>query len=148
MIIKPPDCTRPPGKSLFLAGSIEMGNAIDWQTQIGESFPEVTVYNPRREDWDPAWAQKLDNPQFRWQVEWELSRLENADFIIMNFEPGTYSPISLMELGLYSTHPMVVRCPEGFWRKGNVDIVCRRWGIPIVDTYAQLAFEAKIRLEL
>jgi len=23
----------------------------------------------------------------------------------------------------------MVCCPEGFWRKGNVDIVCQRFGI-------------------
>jgi len=61
--------------------------------------------------------------------------------IIMYFESNTQSPISLLELGLFgrrvpvrdtrrrSTHRMVVCCPDGFWRKGNVDIVCNRYGI-------------------
>ena len=28
-------------------------------------------------------------------------------------------------------------CPEGFWRKGNVDIVCERFGIPCVEDFEQ-----------
>jgi hypothetical protein len=27
-----------------------------------------------------------------------------------------------------------VVCPEGFWRKGNVDVVCHKFGITQVDT--------------
>ena len=25
---------------------------------------------------------------------------------------------------------LIVCCPDGFWRQGNVDIVCVRYGIP------------------
>lgn len=36
-------------------------------------------------------------------------------------------------------HPQViVCCPEGFWRKGNVDIVCQRYGVKQVETIEQL----------
>lgn len=63
-------------------------------------------------------------------ITWELDALDLADFIIMYFDPATKSPISLLELGLYSsTGKLVVCCPDGFWRKGNVDIVCKRLGI-------------------
>jgi hypothetical protein len=27
---------------------------------------------------------------------------------------------------------LLVCCPEGFWRKGNVEIVCARYGVPLV----------------
>ena len=41
------------------------------------------------------------------------------------------SPISLLELGLYATTGKLrLICPEGFWRKGNVDIVAYRNQIP------------------
>jgi hypothetical protein len=36
-----------------------------------------------------------------------------------------------LEFGLFArTGKMMVCCPEGFWRKGNVDIVCERFNIP------------------
>jgi hypothetical protein len=57
--------------------------------------------------------------------------MDEADVIVLWFDPKTKSPISLLELGLHAQdEKMVVYCPEGFWRKGNVDIVCERHGIP------------------
>jgi hypothetical protein len=45
----------------------------------------------------------------------------------MYFSPETQSPISLLELGRYAGRKeMIVCCPKGFWRKGNVDILCTR----------------------
>jgi hypothetical protein len=39
-----------------------------------------------------------------------------------------------MELGLHTnSNKMCVCCPEGFYRKGNVDIVCNKYNIPMVD---------------
>lgn len=40
-----------------------------------------------------------------------------ADTVVIYFDPKTLSPITLMELGIVS---------EGFWRKGNVDILVSR----------------------
>jgi hypothetical protein len=52
----------------------------------------------------------------------------------MYFSPETKSPISLLELGLHAeSSRMVVCCPPGFWRKGNVDIVCTRYNIPLFN---------------
>lgn len=116
--------------SVFLAGSIEMGKAEDWQTPISEKLQGFIILNPRRDNWDSSWAQSIDNAPFREQVEWELNALELADEIIMFFSPGTYSPISLLELGLHAASGKLhVVCPEGFWRKGNVDIVCYKYQI-------------------
>lgn len=121
--------------SVFLAGSIEMGKAEDWQKRIVHHFikTEVTLFNPRRDDWDSSWTQEQSNPQFNYQVNWEMNRLEEADIIFMYFSPETKSPISLLELGLHANDNMIVCCPKGFWRKGNVDIVCTRYGIPLFE---------------
>lgn len=123
---------------IFLAGSIEMGKAVNWQTKTEQAFEDVsgTILNPRRDDWDSSWEQKIENDQFRTQVEWELDSLSIANIILMHFEPGTQSPITLLELGLFASkcEQLIVHCPEGFWRKGNVDIVCKRYGIDQVNT--------------
>lgn len=123
--------------SFFLAGSIEMGKAEDWQKKIQTELAdeEIVFFNPRRTDWDSSWEQSIDNPQFKEQVEWELSGLRNASVIIMYFDPATKSPISLLELGLHAEHEqIIVCCPEGFWRKGNVDIICEQYDIPMYDS--------------
>lgn len=132
---KPPQYAYYAG-GVFLAGSIEMGKAEDWQarvtTKIRETFSNVSIYNPRRDDWDSGWKQEKNHARFYEQVSWELDHLDKAKVIAMNFVSETLSPISLLELGLYApTGKLVVLCPSEFWRNGNVDIVCSRYGIPI-----------------
>ena len=108
----------------------------------------MVIYNPRRDDWDPTWVQSADNPQFREQVEWELDGLELANMIVLYLAPGTMSPISLLELGIYAangTKKLVVCCPEGFQRKGNVDIICERYFVQQVKDLASLLYSARSR---
>lgn len=128
-------------KTVFLGGSIEMGKAKNWQKDATEFFNQLggwDIFNPRRDDWDSSWEQSFDNPQFFQQVVWEHTALELADLIIICFEGGTMSPISLLELGLFAkTGKIRVVCPKEFWRKGNVDIVCSFYDIPLyvhIDT--------------
>ena len=141
MIYTPPsnivlrDLDRP---SVFLAGSIEMGAAENWQTDKAMFFQRLgfDVFNPRRHDWDASWEQKFENPQFYQQVNWELHALEAADLILMYFAPSTKSPISLLELGLFAeSRKIVVVCPDEFWRRGNVEIVCNRYNIPFYTNW-------------
>ena len=143
-ILTPPSpiYVNPSGfKSVFLAGSIEMGKAEDWQSEIIDAVKDFNrvIYNPRRDSWDSTWIQSMDNPKFVEQVNWELDGLEGADLIIMNMIPGTMSPISQMEFGLYArSGKMVVYCPDGFWRKGNVDVMCEYYNIPQVEKFEEL----------
>ncbi len=144
-VIKPPTSISRNHKrkyAIFLAGSIEMGKAENWQTKVEIHFKDksdYTLLNPRRDDWDSSWKQDFENPQFYQQVSWELTGLQRADFIIMYLCAGTQSPISLLELGLYANSgKLLVCCPKGFWRKGNVDIVCERYGIPLYEDLAVL----------
>lgn len=126
---------------VFLAGSIEIGKADNWQSRLTDSLKDRSglILNPRRDDWDSCWVQNIENPQFREQVEWELRAMEDATHIVMYFDPTTKSPISLLELGLHANSgKLTVCCPEGFWRKGNVDIVCKRYGVPMVNSLESL----------
>lgn len=145
--IRPPaslrlDCPKP---RLFLAGSIEMGKAEDWQALVTQALADVDVLicNPRRDAWDASWPQDIDFAPFREQVEWELDALDRADLIVFYFAPGTKSPITLLELGLHARRGAIVCCPNGFWRKGNVDIVCRRYGITQVDSLEELIVQTR-----
>jgi hypothetical protein len=122
---------KTPVPTIFLGGSIEMGNAAPWQEWVVATLKneDVVLLNPRRNDWDSTWVQSKDNPDFRAQVEWELDALAQSDYIILYLDPGTQSPISLLEMGLHAqSGKLLVVCPNGFWRKGNVDIVCEKYG--------------------
>lgn len=149
-VIKPPtpvDFDDSSTFKIFLGGTIDMGNSFDWQADMAEQFKgmkDVLLMNPRREAWDSSWEQTISNPHFRGQVEWELECLEKADLILLNILPTSKSPISLLELGLFATTKrIIVCCPEPFYRKGNVDVVCARYGVTQVSTYEELVMAAQ-----
>jgi hypothetical protein len=132
--------------SIFLAGSIGMGTAEQWQEKLGNMLVDVDciLLNPRRDDWDSSWVQSIDNPEFNQQVTWELQGLDYAEMIIFYFDPDTQSPITLMELGYVASMQrhltnVIVCCPYGFWRKGNVDIICKHTGIQTVNSLEEIA---------
>jgi hypothetical protein len=134
-------------KSIFLAGTIEMGDSIDWQKDIVEFLKDDDgiILNPRRDNWDSSWEQKKENIEFREQVEWELYGIKNSSIVIFNFLPNSKSPITMLELGLcLNEQKALVCCPEGFWRKGNIDVSCAFFGIPVFIDYDE--FKENIKL--
>jgi hypothetical protein len=151
-IIKPPAPLDHVGgeRSLFLAGSIEMGRAGPWQAEVERALADedIVILNPRRERWDASWEQSIRNPTFREQVDWELAGLERATVIAMYFAPDTRAPITLLELGLAArSGKLIVGCPAGFWRRGNVEVVCARYGVPLVDHLTDLIDLVRPRLK-
>ena len=72
-----------------------------------------------------------------------------ADIIVFYFagEPKVLQPITLLELGLYAdTGKAVVYCPKGFWKRGNVQIVCQRYNIEMCETLEELGENVRARL--
>ena len=139
-----------PGKILFLAGSIEMNRAENWQQRLTSMLDEldILILNPRRESWDSSWVQRITNPHFKEQVNWELDGLNQSDLIVVYFDPNTQSPITLMEVGLYAaSEKMIICCPDGFWRKGNIEVICDRYNIPLVENLEQLLFLITARFQ-
>ncbi len=150
LILNAPECAemtpeqREAG-SVFLAGTIEMGAGEDWQPKAIKALTGKVgaIYNPRRTDWDSDWKQSISNPQFSEQVNWELNHIERADMVYFYFNPESKSPITLLELGLVSgvgekvagAAPAVVCCPRGFWRRGNIEIICARYNIPLYEDF-------------
>src|SRR5690348_1029525 len=130
-------------RRVFLAGSIEMGKAERWQERIVAALSEaeagagdLVILTPRRDD---SSEQRADDPLLAEQVSWELDMLDAADGAVMYFAPGTKSPVSLLEFGLCArSGKLRVCCPEGFWRRGNVEMVCRRLRIPLFETLDDL----------
>lgn len=136
-VIKPP--SKLPGKerkSVFLAGSIDMGKAENWQERAQKIMrnSDLNILNPRREKWDPTLKQSIDNVTFRQQVEWELDAMDQADAIIMYFDPSGKAPITLLELGLHAkSGKLFICCQDGYWRKGNVEIIANRYEISMYE---------------
>mgnify|MGYP001251072521 CR=1 FL=1 len=123
--------------TVFLAGSIEMGRACNWQQTVEQRLKDykddiLTIFNPRRKKFDETILPNTSDARFVEQVEWELDAMEKCDYIFMYFVPGTLSPITLLELGLHADNiaKLIVCCPGGFWREGNIEIVCKKYNIP------------------
>lgn len=123
-------------RSVFLAGSIDNGTAEDWQCRACAAFEDldVALLNPRRLDWDTTWTQSIEDRQFREQVEWELNALDKATWILLHITASSKAPITLLELGLYArSGKLVISCEDGYWRRGNIEVVARRFEIPLFD---------------
>ncbi len=134
---------------VFLGGTIDMGASVDWQAELVRKLGdlEVVFLNPRRPDWNPAWRPEAADPNFRQQVQWELAALEAADIIVMYLAPKSQSPVSLLELGLHArSGKLIVLCPEGFWRKGNVDLTSAAYRIEQVGSLDELANAVRRRV--
>jgi hypothetical protein len=144
--VKAPQDIPKEGKKLFLAGSIEMGTAKKWQDEVVQALlhTDWIILNPRRDVWDDDFTYESGHPEFEAQVTWELNGLEAADRILLFFSKETSSPISLLELGLFAkSGKLLVVCEEGFWRKGNVDIVCKRFGIETASSLEEAMLRFK-----
>jgi hypothetical protein len=129
--------------SVFLAGSIEMNKATEWQKRVVAALEDlsVAILNPRRMAWDPDWEQRPSNPDFRAQVTWEHDGLDTVDVVALYFEAGTNSTIALMELAKVAAErpkDIVVCCPEGFWRVGNVEMTVERYELCLVRNFADM----------
>ena len=129
--------------SIFLGGSIEMGNAENWQKTFIERMDErgyskregryeYIILNPRRPDWDNTLEQSIENPQFFQQVIWELSYLERCSHRVFYFAKDTLSPITLLELGKFHSLGNTYVCfhPE-YKRAGNLEIFCNRYNLTV-----------------
>jgi hypothetical protein len=142
-IIYAPSDTTPRGvKSIFLAGPTSKVDPQDWREELSTSLFDapVTIFNPYRPDWDSSWREDISFAPYRQQVEWELEKQDQADIVVVFFHPATQAPISLLELGLCArvSGKAIVVCPEGYWKRGNVQIVCNKFGIEMVDDVSGL----------
>lgn len=138
-VIYAPSSEAPRGvKSVFLAGTTSKVDETDWREDLSASLSDlpVTIYNPYRADWDSTWREDVKFAPFREQVEWELEKQDKADIVVIYFHPATQAPISLIEFGLCARTPgkAIVVCPEGFWKRANVQIVCAKYAVEMVNS--------------
>jgi hypothetical protein len=145
MYITPPIIPKDNRPSVFLARSIEMDDISDFNSTL--SRLPITILDPCRDDWDCSWRNIYD-PKFIEQTEWEIQQLEKADVIILFFHPGTMDGSKLLELGLYAKdRKTVVFCPNGYSMKAYLQIICRKYNIPLLETRDELKEFTKTKLD-
>ncbi|KAI9897864.1 hypothetical protein N3K66_007720 [Trichothecium roseum] len=130
-------------KTVFLAGTTNnVPGEADWREKLAASLADVPValFNPHRADWDGSWSESVCFPPYREQLTWEMEKQERADVIAFHFHPQTQAAVSLLELGLCArvAGKAVVCCPSGYWKRGNVQMVCEIFGVQMVDSAEEL----------
>ncbi|KAK3941387.1 hypothetical protein QBC46DRAFT_382595 [Diplogelasinospora grovesii] len=126
-------------RTYFLAGTT---TNPDWRQPLITSLSShpIAVFNPLRPDWDSSWLEDPSFPPFKEQVEWELEMQERAHVVVFYFGPHTDAPISLLELGLCAPRKcVIVACHPDYKKRGNVLVLCQKYGHVVVDDVGQLA---------
>lgn len=130
-----PDST--PRKAIFLAGTTSSTGEPDWRQTLTDALSNlpITIYNPKRDDWDATWKEDFSHARWAEQVQWELEMQDKADIVVVFFHGVSPAPISLLELGLCVRSGRAIVCAlEGYSKRGNVEAVCRRYGVKLVSS--------------
>lgn len=127
-------------ETIFLAGTIDMGNSVDWQGRLVEIFSSnegrYILYNPRRD----SFTATLEEMEY--QVNWELEHLEKSQIIVMNILGSSKSPVTLLEMGLFmKSGKLLVACEPEYYRHDNVRITCAKYNVPLYDSLSTLMLE-------
>lgn len=143
-IITAPEIYTPmvdPQYKIFLAGAIDMGAAVDWQSYVIEKLqdiPRIVVFNPRRPVFS---ADTLDE-----QIQWELEALEMVNLVFMWLPINSKAPISFFEAGLYwKSGKLMIGAEQGFYRRRNLEITADRYAITVYDDLDEMI--ARVRLK-
>jgi len=132
-------------KSIFLAGTIDNGDSLNWQDKVIIELINLgiscEVFNPRREHWNSNPSKE----EMEKQIKWEQDHLDKADIIAMVLLNDSKSPISLLELGLYAkSNKLIVFCTPNFYRWNNVKLTCEKYNIELVQDLNPLIIVNKI----
>ena len=137
---------KPNSKSVFLAGTIDNGDSLNWQNKtiielMNLGINDIEIYNPRREHWNPNPSKE----DMEYQIKWEQDHLDKANIIAMVLLDDSKSPISLLEIGLYAkTGKLIVFCTPNFYRWDNVRLTCKKYHIELVQDTHPLVIANKI----
>lgn len=113
--------------SIFLGGTIELGKARDWQSELIQWFntrdcaDHILLINPRRAEWNADWPiNDPEFPQLKEQINWELAHQDEADLVVYFLADKTMSPITLLEIGTFSDKKPIICAEPDYLRRANV----------------------------
>ena len=67
----------------------------------------------------------------------------------MFFNKNSILLISLLKLGLYAlSYKIVIYCPKGYWRRGNIQIIYNRFSIQLIENLEEFIRETRKMLEI
>lgn len=128
--VTPPSLFVPrSGVKIFLGGSIDLGNAPDWQNSVSKYIEkswgvgDITIYNPRRLN---EFTPDLETEQ----AAWSICMINISDYILMHLAGDGASPISTLELGMFITDPrLYLSISDEYSRKEIIEYHYNCFGI-------------------
>lgn len=110
---------------VFLAGAIDMGKAVDWQSWVIKRLkdePHIALFNPRRAT---AFTPEMETEQ----ILWEIKFLELVDTIFMWYPAESKAPISILETGLYlKSGKLLLGVEDGWHKKRTLEVYADHTG--------------------
>lgn len=128
--------------SVFLAGAIDMGLAVDWQSLVIHQMRDVpcVLFNPRRTG--GFTPDMLDE-----QIWWELNAMEIADTILMWFPADAKAPVAMFETGLWAqSGKLIVGADRKFYRRRNLELTLTRFGVEVHASLPRLIAAVQERI--
>ncbi|TYA78616.1 nucleoside 2-deoxyribosyltransferase domain-containing protein [Seonamhaeicola marinus] len=116
---------------VFLAGSIDLNLDGNWREQV------INLIGDKVHFIDPTISghDAMNDLQMESHINWELDMLDLADKVFLNFLEESKSPISLVELGMYTrTSKLIVVCPNAFYKSRYIKTLCKKYKIPLFTT--------------
>lgn len=117
------------GPKIFLAGSIDSGQALDWQSDVAAYIEtswvevDITVYNPRRTE---EFLPEMENET----AAWSIAMLNMADYILLHLTGDGASPISTLELGIFiNDQRLFLSIDDSYSRKELVEYHYNSFGV-------------------
>ncbi|KAH6886283.1 hypothetical protein B0T10DRAFT_490939 [Thelonectria olida] len=138
-------------RSIFLAGTTTATGEADWREALSKALADqpVTIFNPKRDDWDSSWREDSSDERWAEQIQWELDMQHQANIVVVLFHGVTAAPVSLAEMGMASQTGKLIACAlDGYSKRGYVEAVCWKYKAPFVTTEDQLKREVVARLKV
>jgi hypothetical protein len=129
-----------PAYRVYLAGAIDMGKAVEWQSAVIEAlsdFPDwLILFNPRRAQFAPEMETE--------QIQWEWDAMDHADLIFLWFPKDSLAPIAFFEAGLLmGSNKLIIGAEPGFYRRRNLELTCPRYDVFLRDSLDALISKMK-----
>lgn len=129
-------------KSVFFAGITNKIDISDQYKILSTSLFDIpiTIYHLYRTDCNRLQCKDINFALYQKQVEWEFNKQDKANIIIVYFHLTTQVPVNLLEfeISIRVSGKAILVCFERYWKKENMQIVYKKFGVEMVDSINRL----------
>lgn len=110
----------------------------------------ITLLGPENDDWQKDFCYKMvnefedktllfsttDSSDTKYDLDWEFSNIESADFVILYFKKGYKKSLTFIQYGmLCMTNKLFVVCDKDFFINKDILDLCIKFKIPFFYSF-------------